>query len=322
MCKKLNQVVEGEQRPSKDVEAIHDFFMSLPVAYQSLDILGQWLDANQRMADLLGFDDPEQMLGRNFTQYWSEKTRKENPFEKFKQTGRLNGEQLLVRRDGTEIPVLIVGRIERDSDGNFMRTHCALFDITERKKIEEEIVRLNTDLERKVEERTRELEEANRALAELARHDPLTGLPNRLAANERLETEFALLRRSGLPYSLLMIDVDHFKSVNDRHGHAVGDRVLEEIGRLFVANLRSSDFVCRFGGEEFLALLPHTRTPEARNVAEKLRLAVETASILGATVSIGVSTASPDDANCDVAVQCADDQLYKAKNAGRNTVSA
>jgi diguanylate cyclase (GGDEF)-like protein/PAS domain S-box-containing protein len=309
---------EIERDRNKSTIEIHDFFMSLPVAYQSLDILGNWLDSNQRMADLLGFDDPAQMRGRNFTEFWSAETLAENPFEHFKKTGNLNGEQTLIRRDGARISVLIVGRIERNAAGDFLRTHCALFDISERKKIEEEIVRLNAELERKVEMRTKELEDANFALKELARHDPLTGLPNRLAANERLETEFALLRRSRLAYSILMIDVDHFKHINDSFGHAAGDMVLQEIGKIFTANLRASDFICRFGGEEFMALLPHTAEPEARTMAEKLRVAIEDATVLGVTISAGVATARPDDADCDVAVLEADARLYQAKNAGRN----
>jgi diguanylate cyclase (GGDEF)-like protein/PAS domain S-box-containing protein len=312
-----------EQRASESEAHLHELLAGVPVAYQSLDVGGCWLDANEKMAELLGFDNPKQMIGLNFTDYWSLETRAANPFEEFKRTSTLNGEQTLVRLDGRRVTVVIVGRIERDIHGGFVRTHCALFDITERKRIENEIARLVDELERKVVQRTRELEEANRALSEIAHNDPLTELPNRRAANERIRTEFALMKRTQSVYSILMIDVDLFKSVNDNYGHDVGDAVLTGIARIFSANLRASDLISRFGGEEFMALLPHTDLPAARIVAEKLRSAVENSQLLtSVTISVGVSTASTGDAEPDTAIKIADMRLYEAKAAGRNRISA
>lgn len=157
----------------------------------------------------------------------------------------------------------------------------------------------------------------------LAHNDALTGLANRLAANERLETEFVRMQRSDRPYAVLMMDIDLFKDVNDSHGHAAGDQVLQRVATTLHLTLRKSDFAARFGGEEFLALLPATDMPAALQVAEKLRQAVESSPdpVAGrVTLSIGLAMATPDQANAEVAVHNADAALYRAKREGRNRV--
>jgi len=157
----------------------------------------------------------------------------------------------------------------------------------------------------------------------LARLDALTQLPNRLAANERLQTEFLSMKRSRNVYAVLMMDIDLFKRINDTHGHAVGDQVLQRVATTMRATLRESDFCARFGGEEFLALLPATDMPAAYQVAEKLRQAVQTSPdpIAGRiTVSIGLALPNPEQADEDIAVREADEALYLAKSAGRNQV--
>ncbi len=157
----------------------------------------------------------------------------------------------------------------------------------------------------------------------LATHDTLTSLPNRMLANERLNNSFLTLKRSRIVYAVLILDIDHFKSINDSHGHAVGDQVLHQIADTLRNAVRESDFVARIGGEEFLVLLPATGLSEARLVAEKIRLAVESMrSPAGGTItiSIGAAIASPDDRDEDVCVLKADNMLYEAKRAGRNRV--
>ena len=160
-------------------------------------------------------------------------------------------------------------------------------------------------------------------VTQLARRDVLTHLPNRLAANERLQTEFLRMKRSKSVYAVLMIDIDHFKQVNDTYGHAVGDQVLQRVAATMQAALRESDFCARFGGEEFLALLPTTDLSAAHQVAEKLRQAVQaspdpTAGRL--SVSIGLGLSNPEQSSQDIAVRDADEALYRAKGGGRNQV--
>lgn len=193
-----------------------------------------------------------------------------------------------------------------------------------------ELAASNADLEKKVEERTEELRETNRLLAHkatqlerLARSDALTGLNNRMAAEERLSEEHQRFLRSGAPYAALLMDADHFKRVNDSHGHAVGDQVLQQIAATLQAALRATDFAARYGGEEFLALLPDTDADGAVVLAEKIRAAMAASSTTAAgavTLSIGVAAALPDDASHEAIVQRADAALYRAKAQGRNRV--
>ena len=185
--------------------------------------------------------------------------------------------------------------------------------------------RSNHELEDKVAERTAELARSNAELERLARHDPLTGLPNRRACDERLALEFERMRRTGVAYVVLVLDVDHFKLVNDSHGHAAGDAVLRHVADVLRRQLRSTDFVGRSGGEEFLVLLPQTPPDEALRVAQKLRHAVDISRPPAAdhvTLSIGLSEAQPEHNSSDAAVRAADHQLYRAKQNGRNRVES
>ena len=183
----------------------------------------------------------------------------------------------------------------------------------------------NHALEARVEERTAELARLNDELREQARRDALTGLPNRLAANERLREEFVRMKRMRSAYAVLVLDIDHFKRINDTHGHPAGDAVLRHVSGVLRGALRESDFVARFGGEEFLILLPVTPLNDAVAVGEKVRGAVEsspTAAVGAVTLSIGLAMADPTHQDEDVAVRAADALLYQAKSAGRNRLVA
>lgn len=165
------------------------------------------------------------------------------------------------------------------------------------------------------------------SLRELSIRDPLTGLHNRRFAEEVLEKEFARTRRSGVPFAVLMMDVDHFKRFNDSHGHEAGDRVLKEVGQLIASEFREGDVGCRFGGEEFLVLLHETDAAEAYERAEHFRRALKAAPVVHAgemlgpvTISIGVAEAPRDGANPLTVVAAADAALYRAKAAGRDRV--
>lgn len=195
----------------------------------------------------------------------------------------------------------------------------------QREATEQRILQINAELEAKVRQRTAELERANAELRHLSRHDVLTGVANRMAANERLHGEHLRLKRTGAPYTVLMVDVDHFKRINDSHGHDAGDQVLRRVARALGASIRASDFLARFGGEEFIVLLPETGQDAACKVAEKIREAVQSTTDLVAgtvtvTVSIGVASASAQDPDENTALKLADDRLYEAKAAGRNRV--
>lgn len=165
-----------------------------------------------------------------------------------------------------------------------------------------------------------------RRLGSLAMADELTGLPNRRALLERLEAELQQARRFARPLSVLMIDADHFKSINDAHGHAVGDQVLRHLARLLPMSLRAHDWVGRLGGEEFLAVLPDASPEHTRTIAERMREAIAAAPChtpqgpLAITVSIGAAAHRGDGEASAALLQRADAALYAAKTQGRNCV--
>lgn len=181
----------------------------------------------------------------------------------------------------------------------------------------------NSNLEQKVEARTQELQRANIELEKLARYDVLTGLHNRRASNDYLDYLFEQLQRTQQIYTVLLMDIDFFKKVNDSYGHEVGDLVLQSVAKLLPSVLRSTDFVARFGGEEFLVLLPETPLAGAVTLAEKIRLTVADTVIIEnhpITLSIGVSEVQLRDRDVHDAVRRADQALYAAKAQGRNRV--
>ena len=190
-------------------------------------------------------------------------------------------------------------------------------------------------LERQVAERTEalnaanaELREANRILERLAASDSLTELDNRRCFFDKAGAEVERARRYGHPLSLQMLDIDHFKAINDRYGHVAGDRVLVALAGILRANLRHSDVAARLGGEEFAILLPETTIDDAFVHAERIRQGVAALSIrrgsdrLTVTVSIGVAAMAGGDNSIEPALMRADNCLYRAKEDGRNRICA
>jgi diguanylate cyclase (GGDEF)-like protein len=189
------------------------------------------------------------------------------------------------------------------------------------------LLEMNRELEAKIHERTHELAEANTRLAQLAVTDGLTGLYNHRHLHERLTLEVERSQRSGLPLSLLMLDVDHFKLFNDTFGHPAGDEVLRQLARVLTDTRRANDVVARYGGEEFAVILVDTAKFTAAKVAERVRERVAAHDFSDAaqkaskiSVSIGVATFPEDGTDAEGLVRSADTALYAAKRAGRNRV--
>jgi diguanylate cyclase (GGDEF)-like protein len=185
-----------------------------------------------------------------------------------------------------------------------------------------------TDLHRRLAFQNEELERLNRMLFEQSRTDPLTSLGNRLSLREDLEVLRDRAERYGHRYAVVLCDVDHFKAYNDRYGHLAGDDVLRRVAATISSSLRAGDSAYRYGGEEFLMILPEQRTEAALATADRLRRAVEDLGIphaggtpLGVvTISGGVAT-SVGVEDADALLKAADTALYAAKKAGRNRVS-
>jgi len=190
---------------------------------------------------------------------------------------------------------------------------------------QQELEGLRRELERRVEERTLALTEASERLAEASRTDELTGLPNRRGFLEASEGALARARRSRLPLSLAIADVDHFKRVNDTWGHAAGDAVLRGVAATIRSSLRAQDLVARWGGEEFILLLPDTPAAGALHVAGSIRVAVAARGVehggleIRVRISFGVAEHRPGD-ELDATLARADAALYRAKQEGRDRV--
>ncbi|MTJ12671.1 diguanylate cyclase [Anabaena sp. UHCC 0187] len=173
-----------------------------------------------------------------------------------------------------------------------------------------------------------EQKELVKSLEKLANTDSLTGVWNRRYLLNIAEQETQRSRRYNRPLSVLMIDIDHFKNVNDTYGHAIGDEVLIIMTETVMKYLRNIDVLGRFGGEEFVALLPETDSQAAVITAERIRVNIEEIKIpiddklVSITVSIGVGSYQKGDTDIDVLIQRADKALYQAKNQGRNRVIA
>lgn len=177
-----------------------------------------------------------------------------------------------------------------------------------------------------IERDATEQKENELKLETLSRTDHLTGLLNRRSFDELVNNELMRYKRSGEVYSVLMLDIDHFKRINDNYGHSTGDDVIQVITKICKSNLRSYDKMARVGGEEFCVLLPNTDKDQAYAVAEKLREAVFNTPVatndedVTMTISIGVSEVKNTDTDSNAILKRADKLMYKAKRSGRNRV--
>lgn len=187
----------------------------------------------------------------------------------------------------------------RSSEGNVIGSAALIRDVTEEKRLEQELLKLSNT-------------------------DALTSLFNRRYLDQTLESELSRAVRYESPLSILMFDVDHFKKFNDEHGHDQGDRVLQAIAQQMRKTVRDIDHPCRYGGEEFLIILPSTPHHGAMALAERLRENVEAMVVDGlkVTISIGVASIPPFEGSSAQMVEKADEALYKAKENGRNQVTS
>lgn len=171
-----------------------------------------------------------------------------------------------------------------------------------------------------------EATETMETLEKLSQRDGLTGVYNRRHVEGELAIKFKEARKSGNPISMMIIDLDHFKNINDTRGHLAGDEVLRKLGHLLLSSARKGDVVGRYGGEEFIVVMPDTAIDTAMEVAENLRKSIENMSItyednaIPITASIGLSQIRPDMSEYNELLKESDDGLYKAKESGRNCV--
>ncbi|XLZ72172.1 GGDEF domain-containing protein [Massilia sp. SR12] len=233
---------------------------------------------------------------------------------------------------GNEVPIHDFLNSDGIQAATFLlRAACIILIIATQFRIESDGARtaLQTwarELEEESASLEKTIEERNRELLALATTDFLSGIANRRQFLRQAESEIARARRYGHPLSVLMIDIDHFKSINDRFGHLSGDRAIAAMGKLCACIGRSSDFAGRLGGEEFAVLLPESGPGEAQVCAERLRQGARALALshegqpVAVTVSIGIASLQPEDLEPAALLVRADQALYQAKAAGRDCV--
>jgi len=208
------------------------------------------------------------------------------------------------------------------TDGKVASVICISKEITERKRMEEELRQANEKLSAQLVE----IESLHETLREQAIRDPLTGLYNLRFLNESMKREIAQAIRENNSLSVVLMDIDHFKNFNDTHGHKAGDEVLQALGKMLSTQTRAGDIACRYGGEEFMVIMPSAHTEETFKRAEQWRKMFESTQIddkgklLSATISAGVATFPDHGSTGDEIWRAADKALYEAKTAGRNRV--
>ena len=285
---------------------VQDLYEHAPCGYHSLDSDGWVVRMNRTELEWLGYRNDEVIDKRHYRDFVTPETRMafDAAFQQVRGDGQEGSAECeLLCRDGTHLPVAIQATAHVTDDG-FQYSRATVFDLRERKALEAR-------------------------LARQALTDPLTGLGNRRALEDQAAMEIARAERSGAPLSLIAIDLDHFKCINDTYGHDVGDMVLQAFAELARNLLRDGDVLCRMGGEEFAVLLPDTEREQALQVAERLRAAVATTpaqvgqdatedGLLAYTASLGVTLVCAGETTLKPAIKRADQGLYAAKEAGRN----
>jgi diguanylate cyclase (GGDEF)-like protein len=178
-----------------------------------------------------------------------------------------------------------------------------------------------------LQQRDADMRRVLQEVQEQAVTDPLSGLYNRRFLFDLLPRELTRVQRKKLPLAVMMIDIDYFKRVNDRYGHEAGDLTIKAVAQAIKSTLRSSDYTCRYGGEEFAVVLPELPVEGASVRAEAIRATVEALKIkcpgsrqINVTVSIGIAASPDHGSNADLLLRAADEALYEAKGAGRNRV--
>jgi len=274
-----------------------------PVAIAVHDADDRILYVNPWFLDLYGYESAE-ILGRRHSELFPPEARgedREKLYASIRSFGFWRGEDVRLRKDGTTFPSSTSITEQRDASGAVVAWSDVSRDVSGSKRMQEELTRLATT-------------------------DSLTGASNRRVFMEGGREEIYRARRYGRAMSVLMLDLDHFKRVNDHYGHAAGDAVLVSLANVCRQQFRTSDLFARLGGEEFAVIMPETPSRVAADVAQRLlaRMAVnEVVTERGpvrVTVSVGVATLCAADEGIDDVLKRADEALYRAKDAGRNRV--
>ncbi len=304
------KMIEVAHRESE--EKVTLLLNSTAESIYGIDLEGRCSFVNPACIKMLGYESADELIGKNMHDLIHHTTSdgKEYPFGDcpinlaFRRgQGMHADDEIFWRKDGTSFPVEYWSYPMRSQD-QITGAVVTFLDITERLHDKQ-------------------------VLEHLATHDALTGVHNRKQFDTRLAEEIGRARRYQRELSIIMIDIDHFKQINDAYGHPVGDQVLQAFAAVIKESIRQHDSAGRYGGEEFVILLPETSLQDAVDFAERLRKQVAALSIdagskspIRITASFGVSCFPEPSADCEQLIKLADEAMYRAKNSGRNLVQS
>ena len=294
---------EIQEQLRESEQTFRRLFESMQDVYYRTDAQGVVQHVGPGVRRVLGYE-PHEIEGRTAESYYPQSSDRDAFKAAIMEKGEVSDfPGQMVRKDGTVIDISISSHALFDHNGSFAGVEGIYRDVTQRKNLERELQRLATT-------------------------DMLTGMANRRAFLELAESTFQRACAQGEPLTLLMLDLDHFKAINDRFGHLEGDRVLVEFARTIKTHLRASDTVGRLGGEEFGLLLPLTTPSEGADVAARildairaLELTDSTGQSYRITTSMGLSAHHPSDRNLRELLDRADQALYLAKRRGRDQIA-
>lgn len=295
----------------------HAIMETSPDSVAVTDLLGNYIFANKQTAVLHGLDSPDEFIGKSAFNFFSFS---EIPkATKHMQLTRADGfsrniEFNLQRKDGSTFPAELSAALIKNEIGLPVAFIAITRDITERKRSEVQLNEMNERLRLQLVE----IEKLQAILHEQAIQDPLTGLYNRRFMEEALKQELARAKRGNQSFSVIMLDMDNLKTLNDKYGHAVGDIALKSISKLLKAQTRVEDIACRFGGDEFLIILHNADEPTASARVQEWSESAEEIDIVHEGVHLPVSFSAgiatyPDYKSIEEIIRAADKAMYEVK---------
>src|ERR1039457_1940589 len=325
--------IEAQKSLIESEDKYRTLVENVPIGIYRINPAGQgsFIKVNPAMVEIFGFDSSDEFMQVAVSDLYQSLDSRKSYMKKMQADGFVKDLELaLKKKDGTPIWCSLTATAQFDEQRVIRLMDCVIEDITEGKNAQEELQIAHAELEMRVRERTAELmvEVAERRrfeekFRELSETDHLTMIYNRRKLNDVMTIEIEKARRYARPLSLIMMDLDHFKRVNDTYGHSVGDSVLKATAHIVSGMLRIVDVFARFGGEEFIVLCPETDIDGAAALANKIRIAMEEFSHpVAGTVTVSAGVAEYNQNNTGMAlIEKADLALYTAKKAGRNRVA-
>lgn len=311
------------KRFEKDLRIKDSAIASAINAVAIADLDGNLNYVNGAFLQMWGYEKEDDVLGRSTVDFWVYPEAASKVTATLQNQASWMGELVGIKKDGSQFDAQLSASLIHNEGGEPISMMASFINITERKRAEQDLIKANALLET----RLAEIEKLQGQLREQAIRDPLTGLFNRRYLEENMAQTIARADRLNYPISLVMIDIDHFKIVNDTYGHKAGDEMLVALSNLLRDQIRKGDTICRYGGEEFVVMMPRASWEIAFQRAEEWRVAFDDLlvpfddRVLNTTLSAGIATLSPESNDIDAAMREADIALYRSKSEGRNRIT-